>query len=156
MELNTIMEFDHVIEVRHDGTVTDGPSWLYAPNLHDEHLDSPQWTLLNGYSGQYGYRGPVMHNSESIGGRMAQDILDAPGVYVAIVATWSLMEGESEDADTVEGWAVARYCSHTWVAGMMYVHPEDLGTVMAARRTNGDSPVECEQCEAQPVKGRDY
>ncbi len=154
MKLSDLMEFDHVIEVHSDGTVTDGPSWLYAPNLHDERLDSPSWSLMNGYSGQYLYSGPIMNNAEFIGGKMAEAILATPGYYVAIVASWEPEDGTTEAL--IEGWAVARYCSHTWVAGMMYVHPEDLGTVMAARRTNGDSPVECEQCEAQPVKGRDY
>jgi hypothetical protein len=32
-------------------------------------------------------------------------------------------------------------CQHAWVAGMMYVHPEDLLSVAAARE------VECEKCE---------
>jgi hypothetical protein len=31
--------------------------------------------------------------------------------------------------------------THTWVAGMMYVHAEDVEDVAAAR------PVECERCE---------
>jgi hypothetical protein len=29
-----------------------------------------------------------MHDSESIGGRLADDILSTPGLYVAIVCTW--------------------------------------------------------------------
>jgi hypothetical protein len=32
-------------------------------------------------------------------------------------------------------------CLHAWVAGMMYVHEEDLEYVAAARQ------VECEKCE---------
>jgi hypothetical protein len=32
-------------------------------------------------------------------------------------------------------------CRHSWVAGMMYVHDEDLVTIAAMR------PVECERCE---------
>src|SRR5574341_239906 len=77
--LSEIMEFDHVITVHHGGTVTDGPRWLYAPDLHDEQLDSPSWSLLSGYTGAHGYRGPIMNNAEFIGGRLARDILDTPG-----------------------------------------------------------------------------
>jgi len=40
----------------------------------------------------------------------------------------------------------AHQCRHSWVAGMMYVHEEDLDTVSAER------PVTCEQCDA--VYGR--
>jgi len=97
--LNAVMDFDHVIQVHEDGTVTDGPSEVYAPDLYAETV-SDGWELMNGYSGQYGYSGPVMHPSEFIGGRMADDILTTPGVYVAVIA-----DGDEEDSD---GWAVAR------------------------------------------------
>lgn len=152
MDLNAIMEFDHVITVDHDGNVTDGPSWLYAPNLLDGELDSPQWTMLNGYSGQYRYSGPVMHNSESIRGDLADHILETPGHYVAIVANYSPEDPDAE-LDT-EGWAVARYCGHVWrsgAIGSMYVHPEDIATVVEAGQR-----VECDLCEYVPVAGRDY
>src|SRR5574341_560762 len=149
MNLNDLMEVDHVIAVHHDGTVTDGPSWLYAPNLLDEKLDSPQWSMLSGYSGQDRYSGPVMHDSEYIGGGLARHILEIPGHYVAVVAYWS--DGDDDESDyAIEGWAVARYCGHVWIAGMMYVHEEDLGAVASVRR------VECERCEYVPVAGRDY
>lgn len=36
---------------------------------------------------------------------------------------------------------------HTWVAGMMHVHPEEVQAVARERRANGASPVECESCE---------
>jgi len=32
-------------------------------------------------------------------------------------------------------------CQHAWVAGMMYVHPEDLDYVASVR------PVACEKCD---------
>jgi len=97
--LNDMMEFDHVIRVHADGTVTDEPG-VYAPDLHDD--DEPiGWTLLDGYSGQYGYSGPIMHASEYIGGGLARDILATPGVYVALVNYLS-------DDEEPEGWAVAR------------------------------------------------
>lgn len=102
--LNTFMEFDCVIRVHEDGTVerADG---IYAPSLYDDELDSDKWTMMNGYSGQYGYRGPIMHNSEFIGGGMAKDILAEPGVYVALVSYYTVDEDDEND---VEGWAVAK------------------------------------------------
>lgn len=99
--LNDVMQFDHVIRVRDDGTV-ENVADVYAPELYDGELLSEDWTLLTGYTGQYGYRGPIMHNSEFIGGRLADDILSTPGVYVALV-------NEPSDGDEdPEGWAVAR------------------------------------------------
>lgn len=97
--LNAVMEFDHVIQVHADGTVTDATG-IYAPDLHDGDVGTG-WTLLNGYSGQYCYAGPIMHASEYIGGRMADDILAMPGVYVALV-DYPLDDTEPG------GWAVAR------------------------------------------------
>ena len=102
--LNEIMDFDHVIEVREDGAVWDRPD-IFAPELYDEIL-SPEsgWTLLNGWSGQDRYSGPIMHASEYIGGRMESWILANPGIYVALVAYYT---PEDEDDDDVGGWAVA-------------------------------------------------
>ena len=107
-DLNALMEFDHPIQVHADGSVTDGLDGIYAPSLMDRELDNPRWTFFsNGYTGQYGYHGPIMHNSEFIGGRLADDILAEPGIYCAVVADWSPEDGD-EDSDTVEGWAVVR------------------------------------------------
>lgn len=97
--LNAIMEFDHVIRVHRDGSVTDEPG-TSAPEAWDGEV-SEGWTLLNGYSGQCGYSGPIMHASEYIGGRMARDILAEPGVYVAI------LDYPSDDPEPT-GWAVAQ------------------------------------------------
>lgn len=36
---------------------------------------------------------------------------------------------------------------HSWVAGMMYVHSEDVWSVYNSRVERGDSPPECERCE---------
>jgi hypothetical protein len=95
--LSHLMEFDCPIEVHADGRVTDGPAGVYAPDLYDDELDTSgpvgngwgAWELLDGYSGQDRYAGPIMHDSEFIGGGMARDILDQPGVYVAVAAYYS-------------------------------------------------------------------
>lgn len=110
--LNSILEFDLVVEVHPDGTVTPRHD-LLAPSLLDDELDSPHWVLLDGYSGQHGYRGPIMHASEFIGGGMARDVLATPGVYVALVSSYTTdADGEpaGDDGDLyVEGWALARW-----------------------------------------------
>jgi hypothetical protein len=106
-ELSNVMEFDHVIQVNEDGTVTHRPD-IYAPSLYDDALSSDKWELLNGYSGQDRYSGPVMHNSEQLAGGIARDILAKPGVYVAIVACWSPDEDDDSEETTLEGWAVAK------------------------------------------------
>lgn len=41
-------------------------------------------------------------------------------------------------------------CRHVWVAGMMYVHDEDVEAVAAIR------PVECERCEVPFSPGLQY
>lgn len=128
--LNGIMEFDHVIRVHGDGTVTAEPD-VYAPCLDDGELDnSADWTMMGGYSGQYGYRGPVMHASEYIGGGMARDILDNAGVYVAIVANYTCTDCEPDedcDCDTADGWAVARLDSPAECKGICCHDPECTG-----------------------------
>lgn len=95
------MDFDHVIRVHADGTITEVPE-LYAPEMCDGELTTAEWTLLSGYTGQCSYNGPSMHASEYIGGRLARDILAEPGIYVALV------DGSSEDDDP-DGWGIAKY-----------------------------------------------
>ena len=103
MKLNDLMEFDHVVRVNDDGTVTDdlpNERAYWAPTLCDDELDSAEWSLMDGYSGQYRYSGPIMHASEFIGGQMERDILAQPGLYVTLVNYFS-------DDTEPEGWAVA-------------------------------------------------
>lgn len=98
--LNDVMEFDHVIEVLADAfEVIDRPD-IYPPELYDDEV-SDGWTLMNGYSGQDRYSGPIMHQAEFIGGRMARDILTTPGIYVALVNYHLDDDGDSDS------WAVA-------------------------------------------------
>ena len=105
-DLSDIMDFDHVITVHEDGSITDA-SDLYAPECYWEGWGERQhiepgcgWVLMNGYSGQDRYPGPIMHPSELIAGLLADDIRENPGHYVA-VACYLL------DDDDVVGWAVA-------------------------------------------------
>lgn len=108
MSLNDMMEFDHVVRVRADGSVTDETDG-HAPDVfmhHDLSVDIDSgWELLNGYSLQWSYAGPVMHPSEFIGCGLERDILASPGVYVAVVV---YCDRDDDDDDDVAGWAVAR------------------------------------------------
>lgn len=122
--LNDLMEFDHVIRVSADGTVSDGIDGVWAPEVTMTESDprnphvgsmvgmSVPWSLLNGYSGQYGYAGPIMHASEVIGGGLADDILSMPGLYVAVTvecvdACEECTNGDDCQCDRVAGWAIA-------------------------------------------------
>jgi hypothetical protein len=130
--LNAVMEFGHVIQVLQDGTVIDRVPSVYGPESLDMEVDadgqsihaddsdikgqakSAGWELLTGYTGQYSYNGPVMHPSEYIGGRMARDILETPGYYVALVVEAPCNYEGSTDCDIEvgcdcepAGWAVA-------------------------------------------------
>lgn len=107
--LSDRMDFDHVIEILPDGSIIDRPD-IWSPDLCDDELDArDHWILLDGYSRQDRYSGPIMHPSEYIGGAMERDILAEPGVYVALVAYYSPDENDDpNNYDDVGGWAVAR------------------------------------------------
>ena len=112
-ELNDIMEFDHVIEVREGGEIIDRND-LYAPECYFDASDNginfsgdTRWTPLNGYSGQDRYSGPIMHASESIGGGMEADIRSTPGVYTVVVIT------DLDDDEQPAGWAVLKLNEET-------------------------------------------
>lgn len=115
-DLNDLMEIDHVIRVRNGVASSEGIAnrrELWAPSLtwsgDTHHLDGEGWTLMDGYSGQDRYSGPIMHSSEYVGGHMAEDILARDGYYVAIVCEvlddpdWDYSVENPEPA----GWAVA-------------------------------------------------
>jgi hypothetical protein len=121
--LNSIMEFDHVIRVNEDGTVSDvEESYYFDVTTYQQEQEGhwetsytlPEgWSVMNGYSGQHGYSGPDMHQSEYIGGRMARDILETPGLYVALVveADCGYREEDCNEEDGCQcepdGWVVA-------------------------------------------------
>lgn len=123
--LNDQMQFDHVIRITEDGTVEDAPG-EYAPEVVVEcaeddcgsitreaeaamiaHVEAQGWELMTGYTGQYSYSGPIMHNSEFVGGRMETDIRETPGLYVVVEPT-GIYATEERDSSEAIGWVVAR------------------------------------------------
>jgi len=107
MDLSAVMDFEHVICVHADGTISE-PRAIYAPEVYwqDGAVDmagADEWSLLDGYSRQDRYSGPVMHASELIGRYMARDILATPGLYAAVV----IIELGSDNDDDAVGWAIA-------------------------------------------------
>src|SRR5690606_21753532 len=96
------------VRVAHDGlclTVTTLPD-VHAPeSLPDDDAElirearASGWEPLSGFTGQYGYRGPVLHPSERIGGGLARHILETPGDYA--VATV-----DDPETGAPSGWVV--------------------------------------------------
>lgn len=115
--LNDLMQCDHVIRVREDGTIDDRVEGVWAPEVHidtdedgqitREHeqqmirdVESEGWQLLTGWTGQYlSAHSPIMHPSEYIGGALEEHIRETPGLYAAV----SVEDGTEEGV----GWAVA-------------------------------------------------
>lgn len=123
--LNDVMEFDHVIRVAEAARVTDAEPGIYAPGVcveldadgqitadaeatMIEAVEAAGWDLMTGYTGQYGYRGPIMHPSEFVGGSLAEDILSAPGLYVVVEVSGLAPEDAEDTGDDPIGWVVAR------------------------------------------------
>lgn len=133
MDLNDQMTIDHVVCVRKDGIAVDAVS-VYAPEITcdysgpfseaqilDEHeramieyAASQGWTIQTGWSYQNSgrYNGPIMHESEVIGGSLENHIRETPGLWVACSVELHPGEddpeykdgnGESEPA----GWVLA-------------------------------------------------
>lgn len=108
--LNKIMEFEHVIMVHEDETVSTQVTGLWAPEVtmdvdsdgqatSEPETEGP-WSLLTGWTGQCGYNGAHMRSSEFVGGHLARHILETPGFWVAVTVSPS-------DGSEPDGWALA-------------------------------------------------
>lgn len=127
--LNDQMDFDHVIRITEAGTVTEPSPAVSAPRVEVECLDDDAgsitkeaedamiamveeqgWELMTGYTGQYSYRGPIMHQSEYVGGGLEDDIRATPGLYVVVEPTglYPTEEAEERCGDVPIGWVIAR------------------------------------------------
>lgn len=124
-DINSIFEFSVPVEVTADGTLiantSRATSGLYDMNVwaHEDgqvgddadrtliaDAQRQGWTILNGYSSQDRYSGPIMHQSEVIGGGLATAILTDPGIYITEVVE-AMPTDDDDDMDLV-GWVVAR------------------------------------------------
>lgn len=121
-----LMEFGRVIQVGKEGVPFPALNGLGLSTAPEEiqyvDLDgdggapdpvAPKgWEYLRGFTNQQGYRGPIMHDSEFIGGGLADHILENPGFYstVLIEGMQDPEDPEYADGDTVPvGWGVLRY-----------------------------------------------
>lgn len=135
MDLNGLMTIDHVVHVHSDGRVTDNDTQgIYAPEVHCDYtgpfaeaqisrehtaamvesVTAQGWTLATGWSSQYLTRGddPIMHESEFIGGPLADHIRETPGYWVALTVELHPGEDDPEYNDgngesDAAGWVVA-------------------------------------------------
>jgi hypothetical protein len=112
-ELVRAMEDDRVVSVHPDGSISH-PEGLHAPDVyhvpnaqHPKDVDvlDAEWSTWSvGMTGQFGYKGAVMHSSELLAGPMAERILRNPGTYVTRVVEvlpddeWYPLTGEEESA----------------------------------------------------------
>jgi hypothetical protein len=109
--LNSAVEFDSPFRVNDDGTISDAYGEHYAPDVYlsestDIEIESDDWEALTGYTGQYGYNGAVMHPSEYLGGGLARDVLDTPGVYVVVEVRD--LDNDYPEGDPI-GWAILKH-----------------------------------------------
>lgn len=112
--LNATIEWGCPFRVLPGGYVVEASGYFGFGDLHAPEIvyvdqgdlytldNADGWRAMRGYTGQYGYSGPIMHNSERLGGRMAEDIVETPGVYVLVIVD------DYEDDDTPAGWAVLK------------------------------------------------
>ena len=77
------------------------PVW-HVDGEREPEIEDDGWTFVDGYSRQDCYSGPVMHASEYLGGRMARDVLEAPGVYVLCVVE------DMDDMGNPAGWVLLK------------------------------------------------
>jgi hypothetical protein len=111
----TRVEFDHPFVINGDD-VEDAPSSIYAPSVYhqdgtpDVMIDGDGWeTVSDGWTGQYGYRGPVMHASEFVGSGIAEDLTDPdrfdPGTIFVMCVVEVIDDAESDEP---AGWIMLR------------------------------------------------
>jgi hypothetical protein len=118
--LEDLMVFGHIVQSDGNGNVEDTDDAEYGPEVLYVELDDDgqmseeprpseigygDWVLLSGFTGQYGYHGAVMHDSEYVGGNLERHIRDTAGLFVAVLVDGELSEDSGESVPV--GWAVA-------------------------------------------------
>lgn len=112
------MEFDSPFTVGRSGAVHFNTGVAYVPSvMHDDehdivldgvpHKEADTWEVFStGYTGQHGYNGGVMHASEYMGGRLLDDIMERPGIYVIVAV--EVEPDEEDEYPEPAGWTVLR------------------------------------------------
>ena len=109
MPLNSLIEFDQTFTIK-DGVILDSAE--YAPSVwHDDvndvEIESQYWEAFSvGYTGQYGYKGAVMHASEQLSGKLERDIISTNGTY-ALVAV-EVFPDEDDECPEPAGWMILK------------------------------------------------
>lgn len=125
--LNELMSFGHVVVSDGQGNVTDEVGHPYGPEIVYVTLDGDgqaikrpgaadfdiemngygDWELLRGFTGQHGYNGAILHDSEYIGWGLETHIRENAGYYVAVIVDGLEDDPDGEAATVPVGWAVA-------------------------------------------------
>ena len=136
--LSEALDFDHVVTIDAMGTLSDATvNAPYAPECYNpdsRSIIAPDgWALITGgLTGQHGYNGPWLHDSEMIEGGVEEHVYahareHGGGYYVAVYGQFpctddthptyadlsadenrAAREGSHDDCETqIEGWAVA-------------------------------------------------
>lgn len=102
--LDHAVDFDSPFRVYENGVI-ETCIGQHAPDLFNGELETGSgWDFIDGYSGQDRYAGPIMHDSEYLGGQMARDVLANPGIYCLVPAYY---DDEDNAGETfIEGWAL--------------------------------------------------
>lgn len=123
------IEFHHPFILTATGEVRDAEGYyasdvyapdVYAPDVYDAH-DTPfdvtvvgDWeSVTYGLSGQYAYRGCIMHPAEFIGTKIARHLMkmvelhdDTDQVFAVVTVEGGATEA---DDDGLVGWTIVRY-----------------------------------------------
>src|SRR5699024_5519557 len=92
--LNEVVNFDvpfHVFPpewIAEDWNLDSPEVYIYVGEdgaVEGPFLEGGGWEPVTGFSGQWQYRGPIMHASEQLQGGIAKAVLENPGVYCVVV-----------------------------------------------------------------------
>lgn len=111
-KIDSQVEMDSAFGIDRDGNVVKVDAWAPEVYLSQDGLEVPgDWEAVNGYSGQYGYSGPVMHPSEVMdGSKMEEYVRENPGTYALVVpANVDAYDSDDPDAEVdVDGWVLLK------------------------------------------------
>lgn len=115
-------EMDSTFSIDENGSVVDSPNSVYAPEVYSYEDGTIEgingWEPVTGFSGQYGYSGPLMHPSEVMGGsNMEKYVRENPGTYALVQPSngdYTPMAEDDEDYNDygddmfVDGWMLLK------------------------------------------------